>query len=172
MRMRKAMTGAALAAAMLAAGCDRSGDGTSITINASDGNTVGAVDGRTGEVKLKLPGFTGQFKLPNLKVQPNNFDLNGVHLYPGSTVDAINVSGGDGAGKAGDADGGVQVRFTSPADAATVRDWFQQRLTGAGFTLHADGQGLSGTTDEKKPFRMEVNDAGRGRTQGTIVLGG
>ena len=166
------MACAALAATGVLGGCDRASDGTSVTINAADGNTVGAVDGRSGEVKLALPGFTGNFQLPKLKLDADNFDLNGVHLFPGSTIEAVNLAAGDTGSKGRDDDGRLQVRFTSPADAATVRGWFQQRLAKAGFTLHVDGQGLSGTTDENKPFRMELKDSGARRAEGTIVLGG
>lgn len=51
-----------------------------------------------------------------------------------------------------------------------VRDWFQRRLTDAGFTLKTDGDGLSGRTEENKPFRLEL-DGGADRAKGTIVLG-
>lgn len=168
--IRYVTIGGALAAAALLGGCDRKGDGTSVTINAADGNMVGHVDGRSGEIKLALPGFTGEFKLPKVKMDADNFDLNGVHLYPGSTIGAINLNGDKGDGRS--SDGQLQLHFTSPADAATVRGWFQQRLEKAGFTLHTDGNGLAGTTDENKPFRLDLKDTGRQRAEGTIVLGG
>ncbi|AXJ96054.1 MULTISPECIES: hypothetical protein [unclassified Sphingomonas] len=163
--MRAIIAGLPLVAALWLTGCDRPGDGTSITINvadgnASDGNMLGAIDGKSGEVKVALPGFNGQFKLPKVKLDAGDFQLNGVHLYPGSTIDAVDVGSGDG----------VRVRFTSPAAAPMVRDWFQRRLTDAGFTLKTDGDGLSGRTEENKPFRLEL-DGGADRAKGTIVLG-
>ena len=39
------------------AGCNRPDEGTSISINADSGNMLGAVDGKSGEVKLDVPGF-------------------------------------------------------------------------------------------------------------------
>lgn len=149
------------------AGCDRSGSdkGTSVTINADGGNVLGAVDGKSGEMKIDVPGFSGQIKLPKVQLDATNFDLNGVHLYPGSTIDAMNITG------SGD-NGGVQVRFTSPASPDTVRNWFQERLNKVGFTLKSDAKGLTGTTDEHKPFRLDLTGDGVNRAEGTIVLGG
>ena len=145
--------------------CDRSGDGSAVTINADGGNALGSLDTRSGEVKVDVPGFSGQFKLPKIQLDATDFDLNGVRLYPGSTIDTVNVATAGG-------DGGLRLAFTSPAGAEQVRAWFQERLGKAGFTLRQSGQGLTGTTDEKKPFRLELDDDGTGRAKGTIVLGG
>ena len=141
------------------AGCDRQGEGTSVSINADGGNVLGAVDAKSGEVKLNVPGFSGQIKLPKIQLDATNFDLNGVHLYPGSTIDTVDVR-----------DGGLHLGFTSPATPDQVRDWFQQRLAKAGFTLKQEGNALTGTTDEKKPFRLDLNGDGT-TAKGTIVLG-
>ena len=155
----------ALVALPLAA-CNRPDEGTSISINADSGNVLGAVDGKSGEVKLDVPGFSGKIKLPKIQLDAKDFDLNGVHLYPGSTIDNVNVAGGDTT------DGGnVQVSFTSPADPATVQQWFQDRLNKAGFTVNPGGNGLVGTTDENKPFALDLTAAGPDRAKGKITLG-
>jgi len=147
--------------------CDRqgSGDGTSVTINADGGDALGSIDAKSGEVKVDVPGFSGQFKLPKLQLDATDFDLNGVHLYPGSTIETVDV-GTSGKNE------GLRLGFTSPANADQVRGWFQERLGKAGFTLKRDGAGLTGTTDENKPFRLELNGGGGGKAKGTIVLGG
>ena len=146
------------------AACDRQGDGTSVTINADGGNATGAIDATSGQVKVDVPGFSGQFKLPRLQLDATDFDLNGVHLYPGSTIDTVDVGTG---GK----DRGLRLGFTSPAGAEQVRGWFQDRLGKAGFTVRQDGLGLTGTTDDNKPFRLELKDNGP-KARGTIMLGG
>ncbi|GAA0668356.1 hypothetical protein FHT00_000291 [Sphingomonas insulae] len=161
------MTRAILLAAALAlplAACDRAGDGTSVSINADGGNTVGSIDGKSGEVKVDVPGFSGQFKLPKIQLDATDFDLNGVRLYPGSTIDTVNMAT---AGK----DGGLRLAFTSPGSADQVRTWFQERLGKAGFTIRQDGQGLTGTTEDDKPFRLELTGDGSTKAKGTIVLG-
>lgn len=153
-------------AALPLASCNRPETGTSVTINSGDGTASGAIDGRSGEVKLALPGFSGAFKMPKVKLNADNFDLNGVHLYPGSTIESVDI--GDGGGR----DGAVRVRFSSPATPTQVRDWFQQRLAKVGYTLTTDGTGLSGRTEEDKPFRLELAQPAGAHVAGTIVLGG
>ncbi|MDE0879665.1 MAG: hypothetical protein OSB00_13530 [Sphingomonas bacterium] len=148
------------------AGCQKSDPATSISINADSGNVLGAMDGKSGEVKLDVPGFSGKIKLPKIQLDAKNFDLNGVHLYPGSTIDTVNI---DGGGK--DATGTVQVAFTSPADPAAVQQWFQDRLNKVGFTVNPGGNGLVGTTNENKPFALDLSAEGTDRAKGRITLG-
>ena len=160
------MTRLLLCTALLAmplAACDRSGEGTSVSINADGGNVLGAVDAKSGQVKIAVPGFSGQIKLPRIQLDADNFDLNGVHLYPGSTIDKLDVAGKDEAGS-------LRVRFTSPAPADQVRGWFQDRLGKAGFTLRQNGAGLTGTTDDHQPFRLDLADDA-GKAKGTITVG-
>jgi hypothetical protein len=160
------MTRLLLCAALLAApltACDRSGDGTSVSINVDGGNVLGAADAESGQVKIAVPGFSGQIKLPRIQLDADNFDLNGVHLYPGSTIEKVDVAGKDEAGS-------LRVRFTSPAPAAQVRGWFQERLGKAGFTVRQSGDGLTGTTDEHQPFRLDLANDG-GKAKGTITVG-
>lgn len=153
-----------LAAALPLAACAKHDEGTSVTINSSDGNTIAAVDGKTGDVKLDLPGFQGKITLPKIQVNADNFDLNGVHLYPGSTIQSLNIAADGGKG-------GVRVAFTSPASPATVRDWLMTRLNKAGFAVSATGAGLTGTTDEHKPFRLDLTPAGDDKANGVITVG-
>ena len=153
--------------------CDGSKGGTTISFNSSDsdGNVVASVDGNTGAVAINTPGFSGKIKLPKLRLDSKDFDMNGVHLYPGSTISAMNIDAHDG-GKAGDDDdsGTVRVSFASPAPAATVRDWFQQKLSAAGFTVSTSGNGLVGTTNEKKPFKLDLAPDGSDKSKGTITV--
>lgn len=155
------------------AGCDNDKPGTSISIDASDdhGNTVAHVDGNTGTVSINTPGFTGSLKLPRIQLSADNFDMNGVHLYPGSTISGINVDARGGKGADDDSDGIVHVRFDSPAAPGVVRDWLAERLNKAGYRVAPAGSGLAGTTDENKPFRLELVPAANGHASGTITMG-
>lgn len=155
---------AALALPLAACGSNAE-DGTTIAINADggDGNVKAAVDGETGEVSLKLPGFSAKVDLPKIELDAEDFDLNGVHLYPGSQITTMNIDGQEANSK-------VRIGFESPAAPETVRDWFQPKLADAGFTLHAEGTGLAGTTDEGKPFSMTLAPTGGDHTTGTITL--
>jgi len=161
-----------LAAAMLAlAACgEHDGNSTSISFsgNSSDGAVSGGIDS-SGNLKIDANGFKADLKLPKFSVDANNFEMNGVHLYPGSTISSINVNGGQDEDKD---PGKVRVAFTSPANAATVRDWLKERLGKAGFTLSADGAGLTGKTDDGKPFALKLSDQGANKSSGTIDMGG
>lgn len=170
--MRLALVTIALAAAPLA-GCGSDRDGTSITINAGgdDGNMVAGVDGNTGQVSLNVPGFKGSLTLPKIQLDAKDFDMNGVHLYPGSTIASMNIDGHD-KGETDDDGGTVHVVFDSPADPATVRDWFKGRLDHAGFKVADDGMGLSGTTNEDKPFKLDLKPSDAGHSRGTITVSG
>lgn len=162
---------ACLALTLPLAACDNGKQGTSFTLNASDddGNSVVGVDGASGKVSIDTPVFSGALKLPKLQIDAKDFDMNGVHLYPGSTVSGMNI---DAHGKSGgDDDGTVKVTFHSPAASDTVRDWFRQKLTGAGFTLAPTGSGLSGKTDDGKPFRLDLSPAGGDKADGAITIG-
>lgn len=156
--------------ALALAACDGANQGTTITFsgNGADGNVHGAaMDGSTGQVKIDVPGFQGSFKLPKIQMTADNFDLNGVHLPPGSKIQGFNVDAGQGAKD----DGKVTVAFDAPTDAAGVRSWFADRLPKAGYAVHADGTGLLGTTDDKKPFVLKLDEAGAGHAKGTITIG-
>ena len=150
----------------LLAACDKNG-GTAISINASDsdGNTSFEL-GNGGDVAINAPGFNGAFHLPKMTLDASNIDIDGVHLYPGSKVTGMNVDANDtpGASK-----GSAQIHFTSPATPDQVRGYFADRLGKAGYTLHADGQGLAGTAKDGKPFRLELAPNGAAGASGTIV---
>lgn len=162
---RALLLGLVIAAAPLAGCGDKTG--TSFTLNASDndGNATVSADGKTGQVALDVPGFSGKIDLPKVQLDANDFDMNGVHLYPGSKVTTMNID-------AKNHQGAVHVGFDSPADPNVVRNWFQQKLTAVGYTLHADGNGLTGTTDDKKPFSLQLTPDGNGRAKGELTVSG
>jgi len=162
-----------VAAAPLAA-CGGSGDGTSISLNATgtDGNVLAGVDGKTGQVSLDVPGFSGKIKLPKVTLDAKNFEMNGVHLYPGSTISGMNIDAKDN-GSGGKDSGVVKVSFDSPAAPDIVRGWFLEKLNaGADFKVKASSNGLVGTSDEGKPFRLDLTPNGNGKSKGVIVMGG
>ncbi|WP_066816693.1 hypothetical protein [Sphingomonas mali] len=161
-----------LAAAALALAACGEHDGNSTSISFSGNSSGGAVSGgidSSGNLKINANGFKADLKLPKFSVDANNFEMNGVHLYPGSTISSINVNGGQDEDKD---PGKVRVAFTSPANAATVRDWLKERLGKAGFALSADGAGLTGKTDDGKPFALKLSDQGANKSSGTIDMGG
>lgn len=164
-------------ALVMTSGCDTREDGnqgTSISINAnaSDGETVVAsADGKTGKVAVNLPGFKAEMDLPKVHLDANDFDLNGAHLYPGSKISALTITGGDKP--KGESDGMVKVVFDAPADVATVRSWFADKLVrDGGFKVVQSATGLSGTTNDAKPFTLTLTPAAAGHTAGTMAFSG
>jgi hypothetical protein len=147
--------------ALCATACNKSDEATSVSINADGGNVLGVIDGETGEMKIDVPGFRGAVTLPKIRLDSGDFDLNGVKLYPGSSIGGVDVT-----------DKGLRVRFASPAGPDIVRGWFLDRLGKVGYRVTREGANLVGTTDEGKAFRMELAPAGAGKATGTILIGG
>lgn len=161
-----------LAALALAACSGGDGDGTSITFNGETENgtaTTISTDGNSGAMKIDVPGFKADIALPKLKLDAGDFEMNGVNLYPGSTITSMNITDG---GHEGEGSGGVTVRFAAPAAADVVQGWFRGKLSEAGFKLTNQGSGLTGTTEEGKPFRMELTPNGAAASAGTITISG
>ncbi|MGL4312465.1 MAG: hypothetical protein ACRCSO_00610 [Sphingomonas sp.] len=153
-------------------GCSNDKDGTSISINAGDNDASANVDGKSGQLALNMPGFHGTISLPKVHLGSNNFEVDGVHLYPGSSIRTMNVDSHDDDTTGKDADGTVHIMFDSPADPATVRDWFRDKMQSAHFKVADDGNGLSGTTADGKPFKIEVTPADKGKAHGTFTISG
>jgi len=162
------------ALALLLAACgagnemgESEGEGTSITLNANDADGAG-VAARNGSVTIDTPVFQGSFKLPKIKLDADNFDLNGVKLPPGSTISAMNIDGNSDA----EGNGQLRVSFRSPMSPAAARGWFAPKLRSAGYTLSEAGNALKGKTDEGKPFTLSLSDAGGSASDGVITIGG
>lgn len=151
-----------LGVALALAGCGRpDGDGTSVSIDA--GNGAARVDGATGEVTLDTPLVKGSLKLPTFALTADNFDIGGVHLFPGTRIGSMNING------TGANDGMVRVAFDSPAPVATVRDWLRAEFEKAGTRVEIDGNSLQGMAEDKK-FRIDLTPAGE-RAKGTVTIG-
>ncbi|MBW6521885.1 hypothetical protein KZ810_00095 [Sphingomonas sp. RHCKR47] len=144
--------------ALSLAACDRGGEGTQIAITA---NGSGGAMGKDGDVKIDTPAFKGAFKLPQINLTAENFDINGVHLYPDSKIASVNV---DGTGK-----DKVTVRFTSPADPAIVRGWFADQFAKAGTSVKVDGNALTGKDDDET-FTIDLSPQG-GQSAGVVRIG-
>jgi hypothetical protein len=159
-----------LSSVLALSACNRSDEGTTVSINADGGNVLGAINGETGEMKIDVPGFQGSVKLPKIQIDSGDFDLNGVRLYPGSSIKNLNIVGNEKNGS--DTGGSLRVAFASPATPAIVRDWFAERLVKVGYKVRSEGANLIGTTDENKPFRLELAPDGADKATGTIVISG
>ncbi|WP_066721292.1 hypothetical protein [Sphingomonas pituitosa] len=137
--------------------------------NDTDGNSVISTDAN-GRIQIKAPGIQGSITLPKMPLDAKNFDIDGVTLYPGSTLKNLKVNdkGGD---KDGERDGEVIVEFESPAAPTVVRDWFRDNMTKQGFKVTTKDDNLIGTTDDGQPFALQLSANGEGRTKGLMQVG-
>lgn len=153
-------------AATLAA-CGGEGEGTSISIQGDNGSVTAQAD-KDGKVSVKAPGFEGSIKLPKFTIGADNFEIDGVKLYPGATIASLNIDDRqDGAQR-----GGVKVSFDAPADAARVRDWFREQMEGAGFTVTGTSADLTGKTKSGDPYTLTIADNGEAKSRGTLTVTG
>jgi hypothetical protein len=151
------------------AACDGKG-GTAVSINATsdDGdNAVFAMN--NGSVSIKSDGFEGNFKVPAIKMTAENFDMDGVKLYPNSTITSFNIDATDHKGGKKD-EGKVTAAFTSPAALATVQTWFRDKLTAKGFKFGEKGNGFAGTTEDGENFTLDLSADGADKTSGKMVI--
>ena len=113
---------------------------------------------------LATPLFNVSLGVPATAMNAGDFDMNGVTLPPGSTIRSVNVQAEAAPGQPT-----LTLRFASPEPPAKVRDWLLPRLRDAGYLLEPRGDGLAGTTDDGKPFRLTLAGEGGG-SLGTIEL--
>lgn len=154
-----------VAAALAACGGD--GEGTSISIQGDNGSVTAQAD-KDGKVSVKAPGFEGSIKLPKFNIGAENFEIDGVKLYPGATVSSLNIDDRQDGTKSG----GVNVTFDAPADAARVRDWFREQMEGAGFTVTGNRDELTGKTKSGSPYTLKIDGIGDAKSRGTLTVSG
>ncbi len=151
------------------AACGGDGDGTTVSIQGDGGNMTAKAD-KDGRVSIKTPGFEGSLKLPKFQIGAEDFEVDGLKLYPGSTIAGLNIDGKeDTSGKSG---GTVRVQFDSPAAADTVRNWFREQMETAGFTVAANGTQFTGKTGEGSPFTLKLDPNGDAKSRGTLTVTG
>lgn len=149
---------------------DEPEQGTTVSIDATSesGKKVEiSADGKSGNVGFKVPGFDVNMRLPKKLLDDSNFDIDGVKLYPGSTVDTVNITANKQADKGERAD--VRIGFTSPADPAKVRGWFKDQFGKQSIELTGDAGKLAGTTKDGEAFTIELAEKD-GKTAGTVIV--
>lgn len=165
------MTRFALLLAPLAlAACGGAGTSISLTGNGTDGEgNVSIKTGADGGVSIEAPGVSINTKLPKINLTSEDFDINGLKLYPNSAIREFNAVGSD---KGGNGEGQVTVAFDSPASLATVQGWFRDNLAKNGFKAEASGNGFKGTTKDGEAFTLELNADGADKAKGKMVVTG
>lgn len=149
------------------AACDggNEGEGTSVSVKGDDGDTVASV-GKDGRVAIKAPGFEGSVKIPKFEFGADSFEVDGLKLYPGSTIANLDVESGKGN------EGNVRLVFDAPAAAAQVQGWFREQMQNAGFTVELKDGALSGKTRDGSPFSLKLAPASDNKARGTLSVTG
>ena len=134
---------------------DAQGDGGNVSIASSDSG---------GRLSIKGPGIDGSVKLPKIDIGAADFDVDGVKLYPGSTIRDFNLNAADeGKGK-------VTIAFESPAALDKVQGWFRDAMAQQRFKVTPRGSGFAGTTEDGDSFTLDLEAAGD-RTRGRMTVG-
>lgn len=147
---------------LILAGCSTA-DPAGRTANTSGENVAIAVDAASGNVAVALPGFAGNIKVPTTMVSSANFDIDGVKLYPGSKIGAMNVTASDGKGE-------VRVDFTSPANIAAVRADLVAKFGDKSIAVTGDANTLSGETAKGDRFTIALSPQGANATHGIATI--
>jgi hypothetical protein len=151
----------------LAACGDGSGDGNGASISVKSGEGEASIKAdKDGRVAVKTPGFEGSIKLPKFDLGAENFEVDGLKLYPGSTIASLNVDANQDKG----GEDTVRVQFEAPAAVDQVRNWFQEQMQTAGFTVAAKDGRLSGKTSEGSDFTLKLDPAGDAKSRGTLTV--
>jgi len=163
-------------AALALATCGSSSDGAtpgtdiSIDVTTDEGNPVKASsDGKTGEIAIDVPGFKANIAMPKIKLDADNFDIDGVKLYPGSKVISMKVD--QVTRSAGDNKGNVRISFDAPASPEVVKAWFLEKLTANDkLTVKSTVSGFAGTSKDGDPFMLDLRPGETGHTTGSMII--
>lgn len=127
-------------------------------------------DAKTGAVELAFPGAKLSLDLPiGEALSSGDMDIDGTKLYPGSTVERMDVRASEGVGKAEDR-AHVRIDFLAPASPDVVRAWFLSSTASNKRPLRAAGDALIGATEKGKAYRIALAPANGGKTSGSLVL--
>jgi hypothetical protein len=154
----------ALAPLILLAAChEREGKpGPDISLS-DNGQALVTADGKSGAVSVGMAGFKANIRLPRMDRQ--DFDIDGVKLYPGARISRIDIDTGSAVG--GDT---VRLAFVAPATPVAVRDYFLAGFKARHAKAVARGDGLEGVTSDGDPFRIGLHTAAGGHASGLISL--
>ena len=124
----------------------------------------------TGKFDLKLPGgIEANVKVPGGMVNKADFDIDGVGLYPGAKVGAVNVKALAGK-ESGQGSATVKIGFSAPADAAAVADWYQQQFEAKKVAVTRKGETLTGKTEDGDDFTLALVQSGAGAAKGELTI--
>ena len=124
-------------------------------------------------LKIDSDDFKANVEIPGLSFAGSHMNLNGLKLYPGSTVKGMHIHAVD---KGGVDRGEVVVDFTSPAVPATVARDMADGARRAGYTVTTDSatalSGVKTDGDDRDTFVATLNPNGDATVGQLTLVGG
>jgi hypothetical protein len=116
----------------------------------------------SGNIAFNLPFAKGQVKVPAGFMHNGDIDIDGVKLFPGSSVTGFNLDSHDKMSN-------VEMTFTAPAPPDQVRSYFVGEFKKQGVDAAIAGDAVTGKSKDGSPFSIQVASAAGG-SQGKIVV--
>lgn len=158
---------------MLLAACGqekKATDETEVSINADgDGGNVQITSGKGGgKLKVNGDGVNIDLDIPDLGDMKlgSDFDIDGVKLYPGSKITAMDIKAND---KNGANDAVVKFGFTSPAAPAKAADWMAGEFAKKGVKVTRTGDTLAGKDEDGADFTIKFGPDGA-NAKGEVMI--
>ena len=125
-----------------------------------------------GKLAIKLPGgFEAKLPMPDSIANGSKFDIDGVGLYPGATVETINVNADTRQSGDKSADKAVVVLgFAAPANAAAVAGWYEDQFKAKKIVISRKDNLLTGKTDDGDTFALLMTDIAGGKSKGQVTI--
>lgn len=158
---------------MLLAACGQGEEkkaGPEVSINADgDGGGVRITSGKDGgKLKIDGDGVNIDLDIPDIADLDitSDFDIDGVKLFPGSTITTMDINAND---KDGAKDAVVKFGFTSPTTPAKAADWMAGEFAKKSIKVTRSGDALAGTDKDGDDFVINFAPAG-GATSGEVRI--
>jgi len=116
----------------------------------------------SGNIAFNLPIAEGQIKVPGQMMRNSDFDIDGVKLMPGSSVNGFNVNAHDKTAR-------VEMTFTAPGSPDEVRSYFLEQFKQKGDEVTLAGDAVTGQSKDGDRFTIRVGPAQSG-SQGKIEI--
>lgn len=143
---------------MLLAACGQGEEkkaGPEVSINADgDGGGVRITSGKDGgKLKIDGDGVNIDLDIPDIADLDitSDFDIDGVKLFPGSTITTMDINAND---KDGAKDAVVKFGFTSPTTPAKAADWMAGEFAKKSVKVRRTGDTLAGTDKDGDAFTI------------------
>ena len=127
-----------------------------------------------GQFSIDAPGFDLKFEIPSGMAERAEVDADSEIVYPGSKLSGMHVEAG--AEVQGQENSGVELRFTSPDDPATVAAWYRDPARAGSFTVSSARQEggayvLEGVqAREQDPFKVRISPRAGGGSDARLLL--